>query len=68
MSPRWRSYANYCPCFIYLAVFNDIRAVSGIFNMLLQIVQLFAKKRELYQNKIDTFLQFFHAVKPSYER
>jgi hypothetical protein len=31
-------------------------------------VQLIAKKNENCQNKIDTFLQFFHSVKPSYER
>jgi hypothetical protein len=26
------------------------------------------KKNGNCQNKIDTFLQFFHSVKPSYER
>jgi hypothetical protein len=32
------------------------------------LVQLIAKQTGNYQNKIVTFLQFFHSVKPSYER
>jgi hypothetical protein len=31
-------------------------------------VQLVEKKNGNCQNKIYTFLQFFHSVKPSYER
>jgi hypothetical protein len=31
-------------------------------------VQLLQKKNGNYQNKINTFLQFSHSVKPSYER
>jgi hypothetical protein len=31
-------------------------------------IQLVAKKNGNCQNKIDTFLQFLHSVKPSYER
>jgi hypothetical protein len=31
-------------------------------------IQLVAKKNGNCQNKINTFLQFFHSVKPSYER
>jgi hypothetical protein len=34
----------------------------------LDVVQLVAKKNGNCQNKIDTFLQFFHSVKPSYGR
>jgi hypothetical protein len=33
-----------------------------------QIIQLVAKKNGNCQNKIDTFLQFFHSVKSSCER
>jgi hypothetical protein len=31
-------------------------------------VHLVAKKNGNYQNKIDTFLQFLHSVRSSYER
>jgi hypothetical protein len=31
-------------------------------------IQLVANKNGNCQNKIGTFLQFFHSVKPSYER
>jgi hypothetical protein len=31
-------------------------------------IQLVAKKNGNCQNKMDTCLQFFHSVKPSYER
>jgi hypothetical protein len=33
-----------------------------------RVLQLIAKKNGNCQNKIDTFLQFSHSVKPSYER
>jgi hypothetical protein len=33
-----------------------------------RVLQLIAKKTGNCQNKIDTFLQFSHSVKPSYER
>jgi hypothetical protein len=33
-----------------------------------RFVQLIAKKNGNCQNKIDTFLQFFHSVNPSYRR
>jgi hypothetical protein len=37
-------------------------------NLKTHNVQLVAKKNGNCQNKIDTFLQFFNSVKPSYER
>jgi hypothetical protein len=37
-------------------------------NLKIHNVQLVAKKNGNCQNKIDTFLQFFNSVKPSYER
>jgi hypothetical protein len=43
------------------------KSASNARLSLVLLAHLVAKKNGNCQNKIDTFLQFFHSVKPSYE-
>jgi hypothetical protein len=62
----------FCPpneSFCVICDFVTIRILILItFHFFYNNVQLVAKKNGNCQNKFDTFLHFFHGVKPSYER